>query len=57
MHGRLRNPFLMVIALDDNSAVRIAAHAAIWTGWNVLTAMIYIGRKRHYVVTREDGPI
>jgi hypothetical protein len=46
---------LMLFGLTDNSAIRLAAYAAIWTGWNALWGAVLISnRRRVLVVTREQ---
>jgi hypothetical protein len=49
---------LMLLALGDNSAIRGAMYAAIWTGWNVIWgAFLVRGCRRTYVVYRHDREV
>lgn len=43
----------MLLGLFDGSAIRLAAYAAIWTGWNVLSAaVLWSSTTMTYVVVR-----
>lgn len=45
----------MVLSLGDNSAIRGAMYAAIWTGWNVIWGAVLIASRRvSYTVFRRE---
>jgi hypothetical protein len=46
---------MVLAALGEMSAIRLAASGAIWTGWNVLIgSFLAAGRQRILIVTREE---
>jgi hypothetical protein len=49
---------MFIAVLTETSAVRLAAWAAIWTGWNILFGIAALsgGGSVRYIVYRENQP-
>ena len=48
---------IIIAAIFESSAIRLAAWGAIWTGWNVFWGIAVLAtRQTTYIVYRENAP-